>query len=137
MQSVSSAIDTVEQNIRKQPLLSISAVLFVGVAVGYAVKSSARPPRRMQRLQNFAGTNYRSRDLERAIKRLEKAYDRNAPAAYNAVRDGVSGLPDMIGALAQAWQTTMSPKLRSVRDALPDMPDVKSAAAEAAKRWTK
>ena len=136
-QPASSIMKTLEDTITNQPLLSVGAILCVGLAAGYVLKSGSRPPRRLDRLQRLAGTDVRSRDLERAIKRLQKTYDRNVPPAYDAVSASMAGIPDMVSALAQAWQKKAAPMVQSAVDSLPSANDVRTSVVDAATKFKK
>ena len=90
----------------------------------------------MEKLQRMAGTDFRSRDLERTIKRLEKTVNRSVPRAYDTMRDGVSGLPEMIASLAHVWQNKVASTLSDVKQSMPNVSDIKKAAASSAQKWT-
>ena len=135
--SASAILNTLEGTVREQPLLTMGAVLGFGLLIGMAIAKQSRPPRRLQKLQNWAGTDYRSRDLERSIDRIENAINRTAPRAYEGFRDSVSQWPDMISSIATAWQNKAVSKLGDVKAAMPDVADIKSAAATAAQKWAK
>ncbi len=115
----------------------MGVVLGFGLLVGMTIAKQSRPPKRMKKLQNWAGTDYRSRDLERTLDRLENAMNRTAPRAYEGVRESVSQLPEMISSILSAWQTKAASKYEDVKNAMPDVSDIKSAASTAAKKWAK
>ena len=130
-------LQTLEATLRNQPLLAIGAVVGVGFLVGVAITTQSRPPKRFKSLQNWAGTDFRSRQLERTIDRLENAANRQAPRAYESVRESVSNLPETLSAILAAWQNRASSKFEDVKAAMPDVADIKSAASNAAKKWSK
>ncbi len=135
--SSASVFETIDEVVEHYPVLTMAAVAGVGLMIGMAITKKSRPPLRLERLQRMAGTDYRSRDLERVIKRLEKSVDRTVPRSYDQMRDTVSNWPDMITSLAQAWQTKASSKLADVKGSLPDVADIKEAASKAARQWAK
>ncbi len=139
--SNSSVAETIEAVVRTHPLLVAGSIVGMGFLVGVAISKQSRPPRRLRNLQNWAGTDIRSRELERTIDRLENFANRSAPRAYDraydTVRETVTSIPDTISAIVSAWQNRASGKMDDVKAAMPDVADIKSAAANAAKKWTK
>ena len=143
-QAPQTALDSIEATvqaaIKEQPLLAMGAVLGFGLLVGFAMTKPARPPRRLKNLQNWAGTDIRSRDFERAIDRMENVVSRNVPHSMDQVRQSVAGLPEMVGALLQAWQTKAASKFDDVKSAMPNVPnvtDIKAAVSDTARKWAK
>ena len=136
-----SITDTVDAVVRSHPLLVAGSIVGLGFLVGVAISKQSRPPRRLRGLQNWAGTDIRSRELERTIDRLESFANRSAPRAYDraydTVKDTVSNIPETISTIVSAWQNRASSKLDEAKSAMPDVADIKSAAVNAAKKWAK
>ena len=130
------AKNTLEDVVQNHPLLAIATVASLGLLLGVTISRKSRPPLRMEKLQRMAGTDFRSRDLERTIKRLEKTVNRGVPRAYDTVRDGVSGLPEMIASLAHVWQNKVASTLSDVKQSMPNVSDIKKAAVNSAQKWT-
>ena len=134
--SATSAFHAIEEVVQNHPLLAIATVASLGLLLGVTISRNSRPPLRMEKLQRMAGTDFRSRDLERTIKRLEKTVNRSVPRAYDTMRDGVSGLPEMIASLAHVWQNKVASTLSDVKQSMPNVSDIKKAAASSAQKWT-
>ena len=132
-----SVLGQAEHVVRHNPLLAVGTLLSVGLVLGYSLKAGSRPPRRLDRLQRLAGTDYRSRDLERAIDRMETVINRSVPRAYQTVGDKVSDWPEIVTTLTQLWQNKAVPKLEEARNAIPNVSDIKSAVSNASAKWTK
>ena len=132
-----SVLGQAEDVVRHNPLLAVGTLLSVGLVLGYSLKAGSRPPRRLDRLQRLAGTDYRSRDLERAIDRMETVINRSVPRAYETVRDKVSDWPEIVTTLTQLWQNKAVPKLEEARNAIPNVSEIKSAVSNASAKWTK